>query len=327
MSQTAEEYIHALGWEAVSTLPQDADTRTYTRVRKGKKTALIMDIPRNEHAMLEYVRIGAYMREQGVRVPEIYHAEPQNGLALIEDFGITHMRHALENDPGQASHLYGQAFEILDHFKTMTDLPPLCAYQANAVDYGRRRVIEWYAPAALRHEIKQKDINAYLAAWQTIEKDLFPEPQGFVHADFHVDNLMVLSDGTLGVIDFQDALYGSPLYDLGNLIEDMRINVPPAIHSHALASLSDNQHQTLRVLTTQFHCRLLGQCLMWDIRHGKPQYLAFLPRLESYITHALNSYPLLAPLKEFFDDLGLDFTLSKALNREHARTFINPNAF
>ena len=327
MTHTAQEFTAKYGWQEQAILPQDGDTRTYTRVIKNGKSALVMDIPRNEHAMLEYMRIGKYLSENGIRVPEVYEAEPHNGFALIEDFGSVHMRHALEKNTYSADHLYGQAFEILDQIKSFKTIPPLCAYESHAVHHGRRRVMEWYFPASINKKLETKYLDEYLAIWDHIEKCLPAYKRGVVHGDFHVDNLMVLEDGSLGVIDFQDAMYGSPLYDLGNLLEDMRANVPQEIQQKAIARLSEEERAWMRILTTQFHMRLLGQCLLWDIRANKPQYLKFLPRLETYVRTALQNDPLLKPLKEFFDYLRLDFTLSQDLNTSKAQKVIDPEAF
>ena len=92
---------------------------------------------------------------------------------------------------------------------------------------------------------------------------------------------MLLDDGTLGVIDFQDAMLGSPLYDLGNLLEDMRMQVPQAIQNAAKAKLTEEERAWMRILTTQFHCRLAGQIIRWDIVLDKPHYKRFLPWIGS----------------------------------------------
>ncbi len=41
-----------------------------------------------------------------------------------------------------------------------------------------------------------------------------------VHRDYHSRNLMLQPDGTLGVIDFQDAVRGPLTYDLVSLLRD-----------------------------------------------------------------------------------------------------------
>ena len=45
-------------------------------------------------------------------------------------------------------------------------------------------------------------------------------PQVYVHRDFMPRNLMASSDDTLGVLDFQDAVYGPASYDIASLMRD-----------------------------------------------------------------------------------------------------------
>ncbi len=53
-------------------------------------------------------------------------------------------------------------------------------------------------------------------------------PRVAVHRDFHSKNLMLLPDGRLGVLDFQDAVIGPASYDLVSLIRDRYLTWPRA---------------------------------------------------------------------------------------------------
>lgn len=325
MPMTPDLYLFKHGWETVELLPQDGTARTYTRVRKGDKTALLMDVPPTDNTLPEFLRIGAYLNKNGIRTPDIYEADKKLGLALIEDFGSTPMRIAIERGDDMGG-LYDKALALLDQIKALNHLPPLRDYNSTNVHIGRQRVIGWYLPASVERPNARGEVERYFAVWDEIEKQLPYYKSGFVHGDYHVDNLMVLDDGSLGVIDFQDAMYGPQQYDLGNLLEDMRMEVPADIQAKAKARLSEEERAWMRILTTQFHCRLTGLILWWAIKDNKPHYTRFLPRVENYIRAALKD-PILKPLKDYFDDLGLDFTLSQRLNIEQAKQYIAPDAF
>ena len=71
--------------------------------------------------------------------------------------------------------------------------------------------------------------------------------------------------------------------------------------------------QWYRVLTTQFHCRLIGQIIRWAVKENKPEYQQYLPRIATYIENALHD-PLLLPIKQFFDEEKIDFFGVKDLN-------------
>ena len=51
--------------------------------------------------------------------------------------------------------------------------------------------------------------------WQaTGDADEWGEPDGVVHADYYVENLIRLNGGTLALIDFDDSYYGSTFFDV-----------------------------------------------------------------------------------------------------------------
>jgi hypothetical protein len=46
------------------------------------------------------------------------------------------------------------------------------------------------------------------------------QPKVTIHRDFHCRNLLLKSDGTIGAVDFQDALVGPISYDLASILYD-----------------------------------------------------------------------------------------------------------
>ena len=57
-------------------------------------------------------------------------------------------------------------------------------------------------------------------------RELSGEPRVVCHRDYHSRNLMV-HDGRLGVIDFQDARLGPDTYDLVSLLRDSYVELEP----------------------------------------------------------------------------------------------------
>src|ERR1700734_1783172 len=66
-------------------LEQDASFRRYLRIR-GDRPAVLMDAPPPEDVR-PFLRIAAYLRGIGLRVPAILAAEEARGLVLEEDLG------------------------------------------------------------------------------------------------------------------------------------------------------------------------------------------------------------------------------------------------
>src|SRR5262249_11865006 len=66
--------------------------------------------------------------------------------------------------------------------------------------------------------------GALATEWSTIVQELAGEPRVLCHRDYHSRNLM-LSGGSLYIIDFQDARMGPDTYDLVSLLRDSYVDI------------------------------------------------------------------------------------------------------
>ena len=278
----------------------------------------------------DYIRIGDWLREIGLRTPEIYEADESANIAIIEDFGSISMKQALEQG-ADAYELYKNAVDILSHIQSQTDCPlKLESFTDSPMRRARQRLVDWYVPALRKEKNPDGLRESYLATWDELEAGLDKPDKGFMHVDFHAENLMVLEGESgirsLGIIDFQEALHGPLAYDLVNILEDMRVGVAEDIRAPLLQNKDENFLNWYRVLGTEiFHMRLMGQCVRWAIADNKPHYMKFLPRLENYIKRALQD-PVLAPIKRWCDQEGLDFDSLKDFNPGEVKKFIAEDA-
>ena len=342
------DFLSRHGWAGarISPVGEDCAFRRYLRLTRGGQTAILMEAVPDGHAIatpghniLDFVRIGAYLRSLGLHPPEIYEADEKSGYLLLEDFGDTSFKAAMAGGADRAE-LYALATDALSHLRTHTragdiDLPD---YYASHVHTGRRRIVDWYMPAL--HGAKNPDglVEEYLAVWDGIEKSLPPCPRGFLHIDYHVENLMWLPQAAglnrCGILDFQGAMTGPLPYDLANLLEDARIDVPPEMRSAMLARYcagmnpgeKENFENWYRVLATQFHCRVAGQFIRLAVKDGKTRYLAHLPRVAGYLREGLE-HPVLSPLKSWFFTQKTGFSAVPEINPQTAARYIRNDAF
>ena len=68
------------------------------------------------------------------------------------------------------------------------------------------------------------EIEAVRAEFKIIVEELAGEPRVLCHRDYHSRNLM-LSQGQLYLIDFQDARMGPDTYDLASLLRDSYVDL------------------------------------------------------------------------------------------------------
>jgi aminoglycoside/choline kinase family phosphotransferase len=149
--------------------------------------------------------------------------------------------------------------------------------------------------------------------WRAALKPLHESSRVFVHRDYHAQNLLWLPQRTaharVGLIDFQDAVAGSPAYDLVSLLEDARRDVPQALAAamteRYLAQMNGHTdpeqfRMAAALLAAQRNAKIIGIFARLLARDKKPRYLAYLPRVWGYMERDLQ-HPALAALKIWYD--------------------------
>lgn len=297
-----DAFLQKHGWSIEQTLRQDVSPRRYYRVAKNAQSAILMQTAPDtaqKPEMQTFADIANWLRSIDLRAPEIYEIDTNQGLMILEDLGDTPLTKA----PDQKE-AYTVAADILNHI-TAQDCPlKLPQYEDSLIHARHRWVIDHYAK-------QDEDVaQDYLKIWRSIEKSLPPRPQSFVHADYHAANLHWLKAGqglqTLGILDFQDALHGPAPYDVCNLLEDARVDVPQAFKDEILKNYDDNFMAWYRVLSLQFHSRVIGLFIKIAEEKDNPSYLVHIPRLKAYIRENLKR-EMFKPLAQFFADHGIAF--------------------
>jgi aminoglycoside/choline kinase family phosphotransferase len=134
-------------------------------------------------------------------------------------------------------------------------------------------------------------------------------------------NLMVADDaqslGALGVLDFQDAVYGPITYDIASLMrdaflswdEDFCLDVTIRYWDKARKAglpVGDDFGEFYRGVEwmgLQRHLKIAGIFARLTLRDGKPKYLADTPRFISYIRATCDRYIELKPLLRLIEDI------------------------
>jgi aminoglycoside/choline kinase family phosphotransferase len=347
-TQARQAFLERAGLLEFRLIPigEDCAFRRYYRVTGSAPPVVLMEtIPDDNeiatpgHNMRDFVKIGLYLHECGVRVPEIYEYDFESGYILLEDFGDQSFKKAALGSVTREQ-AYELAIDVLFTINNKTEPEALLLpdYYSSHVHEGRRRVVDWYMPCVRLQANSDEVLPAYLACWEEIEASLPPCPQGFLHIDYHFENLMWLPQAQgnerCGVLDFQGAMAGPLPYDLANLLEDARVDVPARIRAEMISRYCQNMSAAekdvfmrwYRVLATQFHCRVIGQFIRLALRDGKERYLAHLPRVAGYIREGLKD-PVLSPLKSFFDSYKITFTEMLDLEAPQIVSSIREDAF
>jgi N-acetylmuramate 1-kinase len=311
---------HAWGDADIRPLAGDASFRAYFRLHKAESTVVLMVAPPDKESVEPFVAIGRHLETLGLSVPHILGADPENGLALLEDIGDALFPDAIaagvdEKLLYQAAtdvlvHVHGQHCPVvLSGIKARHELPQFTAARLqNEVD----RVLEWHWEAIHGAPAPASVCAAYHAAWAPLWQKLADDALVLTQFDYHSPNLMWLPHRAglqkIGVLDFQDALQGPAAYDVVSLLQDPRRDLAEGLEHLMIAHYTANRtgldiHQfttSYAILGAQRAARILGTFVRLWKRDGKPGYLQHQPRVWQYLDRNF-AHPDMCDVKAWFD--------------------------
>ncbi|MEX2129276.1 MAG: tRNA (adenosine(37)-N6)-threonylcarbamoyltransferase complex ATPase subunit type 1 TsaE [Xanthobacteraceae bacterium] len=322
-------------------LEGDASTRAYERLYFNDTTAILMKMPLQSREptlahgrtysavahLADNVRPFAAMarglRERGFSAPEIYAADHEHGLLVLEDLGAE--RFVAGDPPAPIETRYAAAIDLLVALHSF-DLPGalpvaprvehhLPTYDIDALLIEVELLFDWYFPLRGVNLRDSTSRETFLTLWRYALADLLSEPKTWVLRDFHSPNLLWLPQRTgvarVGLLDFQDAVMGPPAYDVASLLMDARVDISDAMELKLLSRYAlgrkardpnfDPTQFASRyiVLGAQRATKILGIFARLDRRDRKPQYLQHLPRVWNYVMRAFQ-HPALAELRTWY---------------------------
>jgi N-acetylmuramate 1-kinase len=348
---------HRLNAGSVRLASADASFRRYFRVDSldAASSFIIMDAPPAQENCTPFVHVADLMQGAGLQAPRVLAWDEPLGFMLLSDLGAQTMMDAIGPpaavdaiaQPTAADHaLYLQAVDVLVQWQLASKPGVLPPYDDALLSRELALFPDWYVAkhrsivlttgqqATLDHafqQIKASSLNSLGGA------------QVFVHRDFMPRNLMTPtlvasrttlppgkagsaapageigdSHGTsLGVLDFQDAVYGPITYDIASLMrdaflswdEDLVLDVTVRYWQQARKAglpVGDDFGEFYRAVEwmgLQRHLKILGIFARLTLRDGKPKYLADTPRFMRYARATCSRYRPLGPLMVLLDEI------------------------
>jgi aminoglycoside/choline kinase family phosphotransferase len=297
----------------------DASPRRYFRLTLGAATYIVVEAPPATEKNPEFLQLRDLLSAAGVRVPGIYGSDLERGYLLLEDLGDRQL--LAELSTATVPQQYRSAMAVLEQLacidtRQLADLP---VYDSTLLAEELSRFPQWFVEILLGHVLSARE-HAIIADLSTrLVSSALEQPRVLVHRDFHSRNLMPQADGTLAVIDFQDAVVGPVTYDLVSLLRDCYISWPQEqiqlwaldhrARLQAAGLLGEVEAQNfLRwfdLMGLQRHIKVLGTFARLYLRDGKPGYLADLPLVIHYVLTVTAKYsadePELAAFHRWFE--------------------------
>lgn len=310
------QFLAVHGWQEATRRPLagDASFRRYERLEMGASRAILMDAPPPQENVRPFIAVQRLLRDLNLSAPQIFAAQVEEGLLLLEDFGDSTYTRLLAAGE-KAEPLYRLAVDVLIALHRRFDRerePGLRRYDDELLLDEVVRFVDWYLRLVTGATVAPEQRADYLERWRAVLPVIHALPPTLVLRDYHVDNLMRLGDRTgiaaCGLLDFQDAVLGPATYDLMSLLEDERREVRRSLRQRMITRYlaafpgidRDVFDGSFAVIGAQRHAKNIGQFVRLLVRDGKSQYVKHIPHMWRLLIEDL-AHPRLAPVRDWFE--------------------------
>lgn len=284
------------------------------RLEKNSRTRAVLMISDNAQKPREFVAIANILRDMDISAPEIYAANLDDGLILMEDFGDENFGKMLDSG-ADVSSIYRRGISVLSRLHSKFDrsvLPGagLPVFNAELFASQVELFLDGYVPYAQNREATADEREEFHSIWFKALKPMEELPQTLLLRDYMPDNLMSLPSRKgwrdAGVLDFQDGGQGPLPYDIASLCEVVRRDSAADLLSDMIDEyLKQNpvmkKADLLRactVLSAQRHARILGNVA------GRSDKRVYLPRIWKHMISMLQDDSL-RHVKNWFEERKL----------------------
>jgi N-acetylmuramate 1-kinase len=340
----------AHGLQPTSLRPASADAsfRRYLRIDGNPGSHIIMDAPPDKEDCRPFVKVAQLMAQAGLHVPRVLAWDETQGFMLLDDLGTHTMIELVDREHADANRgLYLRAVDALVAWQLASRPDVLPPYDEALLARELSLFPDWYLARHRGIAVEGELRKTLDSIFRLIIARNLASPCVYVHRDFMPRNLMMPADmaptlGTgvsslppegavspwggpaakpaetrLGVLDFQDAVYGPITYDIASLMrdaflswdEEFVLDITVRYWQKALkAGLPVDAdfgefYRAVEWMGLQRHLKVAGIFARLTLRDGKPKYLADAPRFIGYIRATAARYRELAPLLRVLDQI------------------------
>jgi aminoglycoside/choline kinase family phosphotransferase len=298
-------------------LTGDASDRRYFRVLIRHEPSQVLAVHPGpiDFDALPFVNVCSLLAAMPVPVPRIVTHSDELGIIALQDLGdVTLQAHLGAASPAEHAALYRQAVTFIDTLQrrgaelaSASYVPYGIAFDVEKLtwelQFFTKHFLEAYRGVALSAAARE----ALSREWAVIAEELAAEPRVLCHRDYHSRNLM-LHEGSLYIIDFQDARMGPDTYDLASLLRDSYVDfneqqVEELIafflaHRGASAAHAQEFRRRFDLMALQRNIKALGTFGFQTTSRQNPVYIQYIPRTLNYVRANLARHERFAWLHE-----------------------------
>ena len=301
-------------------LTGDASDRRYVRilVRDTPSQVLAVYPQPFEIERLAFANVARLLTAMPVPVPAILGHSNELGILALQDLGdVTLQAHLGAATPAEHAALYRQAVAFVDTIQrrgrelaSQAYLPYGIAFDVEKLTWELQFFVRHFVEAYRGAVLPPAEREALDATLLAMAEELAAEPRVLCHRDYHSRNLM-LHDGQLYIIDFQDARMGPDTYDLVSLLRDSYVDFTErdvddliayflALRGGGAAGAAETAafRRRFDLMAMQRNLKALGTFGFQTTARGNPVYIQYIPRTLAYVRANMERGGRFARLRE-----------------------------
>ena len=294
-----DAYLTRRGLQAqgprVLPLTPDASDRRYFRVQFSGREPLVLAVYTGAitFAAMPFANVAQLLGRMGVPAPAVLDHADDLGIVAQEDLGdVTLQAHLGAASITEHAALYRSAVTLIHQlqergaaFADQGFVPYTLAFDVEKLTFELNFFTEHFLQGYKGVRFTPAEREALSEEWAAIATELSAEPRVLCHRDYHSRNLM-LHDGRLYLIDFQDARMGPDTYDLVSLLRDSYVDITERevddfiAYFLALSGTADTGafRRRFDLMAVQRNIKALGTFGFQASARGNPAYIQYMPR-------------------------------------------------
>jgi aminoglycoside/choline kinase family phosphotransferase len=302
------------GSPRVVPLTPDASDRRYFRILFADAPSIVLSLYSApfDVTRLPFVNVATLMARMPVPIPAVLGHADDLGLLALQDLGdVTLQAHLGAASPAQHAALYRQSVALIatlqrrgEELSSPEFLPYGIAFDVEKLtwelDFFTKHFLEAYRGITLGDDERA----ALREEFADLIEELATEPRVLCHRDYHSRNLM-LHEGQLYLIDFQDARMGPDTYDLVSLLRDSYVDLTDQTVDELIAYFlalkgrpdDPDFRRRFNVMALQRNLKALGTFGYQTTARRNPVYIQYIPRTLRYVRRNL-ALPRFARLRD-----------------------------
>jgi aminoglycoside/choline kinase family phosphotransferase len=308
---------------SVVPLTGDASDRRYFRLLLRGRAPQVLCVHAGpiEYDRLPFVNVAMLLSGMGIPAPRILGHSDALGIVALEDLGdVTLQAHLGAASTAEHAALYREAVTLIASLQARAAAHESPRYIPYGIAFDEEK-LTWELQFFIRHFLEAYRGVTFTPAARTVldraftqlARELAAEPRVLCHRDYHSRNLM-LHEGRLYMIDFQDARMGPDTYDLASLLRDSYVDFTESQVEELLAfflalkgaaaghsaSATDAREFRRRfdTMALQRNIKALGTFGFQTTNRGNTVYIQYIPRTLNYVRTNLLRYEQFADMRE-----------------------------